>query len=495
MMTIPPKASATLTQKAHDSIILSLPLLIILIAGLIITEGNLTYTLDDPYIHLALARQIADGHYGLQAGAYAAPSSSIIWPFLLAPFSHFSWFEQAPLIINTASCLLTLSYIRAILEKTLETEIRLWHLLTIGLVANIYGLVFTGMEHNLQILLTCMTLYYVIMKPTSLWLALTIAIMPLIRYESLAISLPLGAYLTLRTNKWYLPAIAMAASLAAIIAFSLFLKSIGLEALPSSIMAKAGTGTWTGVLENISKNIHAHYLLPVIIGAGIAFHARRDRWLGISLMASAIAFYTLGKSGWYGRYETFFVIYAGLLCSPIFSLVSSPALRLFRFLYIFLLTCQTLFICTLTTPLASKNINDQQATMAKLAKWLAEPVAVNDLGLVALRSDQHVLDLWGLGSIEALRAQRSGLPPDWICDLMEKENVRVAMVYSHWFPEKPSCWSPVATLHTPGRRITAAGMSVSIYTTQPEAIPGLKRQLQAFSLANPKAGAMLDHEK
>ena len=46
-------------------------------------DGHLVYTLDDPYIHLAVAESILEGGYGINTGEYASPSSSILWPFLL----------------------------------------------------------------------------------------------------------------------------------------------------------------------------------------------------------------------------------------------------------------------------------------------------------------------------------------------------------------------------------------------------------------------------
>jgi hypothetical protein len=48
--------------------------------------GQFIYALDDPYIHLDLADQLArTGVYGVNEGQVAAPSSSILWPFLLIP--------------------------------------------------------------------------------------------------------------------------------------------------------------------------------------------------------------------------------------------------------------------------------------------------------------------------------------------------------------------------------------------------------------------------
>jgi hypothetical protein len=37
------------------------------------TRGHFSYSLDDPYIHLALAQQIIRGHYGLNPGEVSAP--------------------------------------------------------------------------------------------------------------------------------------------------------------------------------------------------------------------------------------------------------------------------------------------------------------------------------------------------------------------------------------------------------------------------------------
>lgn len=42
------------------------------------------YTLDDPYIHLSLAENLLRGHYGVNLDEVASPSSSILYPFLLA---------------------------------------------------------------------------------------------------------------------------------------------------------------------------------------------------------------------------------------------------------------------------------------------------------------------------------------------------------------------------------------------------------------------------
>ena len=53
--------------------------------------GQLMYTLDDPYIHLSLAENLLRGHYGVNLDEVASPSSSILYPFLLACALGAAW--------------------------------------------------------------------------------------------------------------------------------------------------------------------------------------------------------------------------------------------------------------------------------------------------------------------------------------------------------------------------------------------------------------------
>ena len=61
--------------------------LAVYVAVLHYNHGKFMFYTDDPYIHLALAQQIAHGHYGINVGEASSPSSSILWPFLIAPLT------------------------------------------------------------------------------------------------------------------------------------------------------------------------------------------------------------------------------------------------------------------------------------------------------------------------------------------------------------------------------------------------------------------------
>src|SRR5882672_6661262 len=103
-----------------------LPLLAALPAVVLVVQVHFTcgvvYSLDDPYIHLALARQILHGHYGINPGEFAAPSSSILWPFLLAPFAFTRLSEFLPLVINLGALVVAVWWF----ERWLETWLSPW---------------------------------------------------------------------------------------------------------------------------------------------------------------------------------------------------------------------------------------------------------------------------------------------------------------------------------------------------------------------------------
>src|SRR3954471_21493604 len=72
-----------------------------------VSEGHLVYALDDAYIHMAIAKNVALNHvWGVQAGSYSASSSSPLWTLLLAAwFRLFGISDVVPLIVNTTLAL------------------------------------------------------------------------------------------------------------------------------------------------------------------------------------------------------------------------------------------------------------------------------------------------------------------------------------------------------------------------------------------------------
>src|ERR1700761_238001 len=95
-----------------------------LAAILTLNHGMLVYSLDDAYIHLALAGRIWSGTYGINAHEISAPASSILWPFLLAPFSALPAvvYTLVPGLLNIAAACLTLRLLVGELRRALAAR-------------------------------------------------------------------------------------------------------------------------------------------------------------------------------------------------------------------------------------------------------------------------------------------------------------------------------------------------------------------------------------
>ena len=60
---------------------------VFLLVAVFLNGGVFEYPLDDVYIHLAMAEQIAAGGYAVNAGEDGSAASSPIYPLLLVPFA------------------------------------------------------------------------------------------------------------------------------------------------------------------------------------------------------------------------------------------------------------------------------------------------------------------------------------------------------------------------------------------------------------------------
>jgi hypothetical protein len=164
------------------------------------TGGHLIYALDDPYIHMAMARNVAlHGVWGVTASHFTSSSSSLLWTAgVAALFRAFGVHESIPLLLNVGFGILLLwLMVRYLAESTVRfSNAYLFMAATgIALVAPLPALVFAGQEHILHAL---MNLAFVACGAS--WLAqpgrampanaartlcAVATLLPLIRFESL----------------------------------------------------------------------------------------------------------------------------------------------------------------------------------------------------------------------------------------------------------------------------------------------------------------------
>lgn len=496
-------------------------------------DGMWIYSLDDPYIHLALAEQIARGWYGIEPGIASSPSSSILWPFLLAPFSGTAVFAYLPLFINLLVVLLTIDTVGRVVDTVIgigigaprlpEVILRSAAQLMALIGANLIPLSFTGMEHNFHIWLCALLIVsmaqLLLCERLPRWFVPVVILAVLIRYESLAVALPALALAAARRH--WKHALAGAAGIGLSMAgFSLFLISQGLEPLPASVLAKARFGVgaldprasfWFNIEQNLRSPLGVYFLalgffLFLLAALELLRYlaTRKAPSIRLQFAASGAAIAALhmafGQFGWGGRYEPYALL-SILLLLPL--ALHAPIRRLLRRSVLVPLLMMALILAPplrhytailRATPQAAANIYQQQFQMHRfVVEYLRAPVAVNDLGWVSFQNPYPVLDLWGLGSLEALRHRQAmyhgEIGPEWMDTLARENDIQLAMIYESWLPQ-PANWQRVARLYLGVPQVSAGDRVVSFYSIDPSDTQRLNDLLQAFQPSLP-AGVRL----
>lgn len=481
---------------------------LITIEVLSINKGVFLYSLDDAYIHLALGERISEGHYGINRGEYASPSSSIIWPLLLAPFANYDLYEGIPFALNLFAAALTI-WIYALIVELFSQR---WHwAIALGIVGaltictNVIGLVFTGMEHSLQLLCTALLALGMIKEHRSntltwpLWLGLILG--PLVRFENLAPSL-LACLVLLFKRRYKVSIVLAGAAVAGPLAFALYLDQLGLPPLPTSVLVKsklAGDPGGAAFYQTFLENIKIWPAPLVLVLAGyLLWGALRKHPTGtLDLWAAAVcgAHLFCGRFNWFSRYEIYAVA-VGLLVllyrlAAVRSQTSPPIFRLrsFSIIAIGALVFGALYILdTIDTPLASHDLYRQHYQLHRLRQhhWQG-PLAVNDLGLVAFRTDQKVIDLIGLGSFQAYQARAKGKHYQrWLANLSEQYPDLLIAVYRKWFKPLPQSWIKVGRIVFDGRRVVAQSNEVALFVTTRTTLPEARKSLRALAAGFPK---------
>lgn len=463
------------------------------VAILFLNSGHFTYTLDDPYIHLAMSENILSGHYGVNLNEFSAPSSSILWPLLLAPFSHMFFAEWMPFLINILSALATVYYFSKVLDRSIlvedakiKTILSAIYIILFILVTNLIGLIFTGMEHSLQVLLVVMITWGLISEieteKVGVWLAIAIVSAPLIRYENLAISAAALLYLFLRRH-YKLSVLLGGILILSMGSFSIFLSNLGLELFPTSVIAKSSVVAGNvNPLRVFINNIDSGRGILLVIGMlflmsyALLSNKNKAERLFSGCISMAICLHLfVGRIGWYNRYEiyiwTFEILAIIYLSKGMLANIIKENCRGNCVLKLIILSnacafliCASYILDLKTIPIASNNIYQQQYQIHRfVVDYYKKPVAVNDLGYVSFRNENYILDLWGLGSLEALKWRRGRGNSEWMNKMSKDKNVRLAIIYDNWFNKVPENWKKMGTLHLGRRRITAGQDEASFY--------------------------------
>jgi len=473
--------------------------------------GHFTYTLDDPYIHLALAQRIHGGHYGINPGEPSAPSSSILWPFLLAPAAGSALGEYLPLLIGiTAAAVTTVIFYKSIAELLFGPSsypnpfLISTFVLLLTLATNLVGLAFTGMEHSIQVVLAAAVALGLIREANTgrvrSWLLIAIVLGPLIRYESLAISVGAVVYLFVRGHR-RTALLSLIATLLPLALFSAFLVHLGLGPAPTSVLLKAPilapeqrAGLLSGLRTTLRDPTGVLLALAGVWMLSLALFSMRpaqEKALATSV-ALAIALHAVaGSYGAYHRWEPYIVTFVLLALlylerAPISGVLTRwPAPLITAVAVLWCVVVGSRYVFGLTTiPVAANNIYEQQYQMHRyVAEFERRAVAVNDLGYVSFGNGNYVLDVLGLGSPGPPVGEHS--LSKWVEGPVARQGIETAMLYDEWFADHPRTWRRIGVLHLSRPKITPAWEGVSFYATSAEAYPRVRRRVEAFRATLP----------
>jgi hypothetical protein len=452
-------------------------LAVVVVATLVRNDGTFTYAIDDPLIHLTIARNLARaGTFGVVPGAYESASSAPLWNLLLAPVLAVvadAWW--LPLVANVLAALWLL-WIVSDLPALARLGRRRRGVAAAALAAVALGLVpltMTGMEHTLHMALVAAFLVVLARRGSEregrrdlLWLVLLLATGTLLRFETGFVAVAAAIVLLVERplpqrarggRPWFTSAVLVAAAAVPALGFAAVNLAFGQYALPSSVVAKADVGRGrlpspSVVLGRVTEDRVLLLLLAVSVavlalawwGPGTTTVRRRaTRALTTALLAAALHL-VFADVGWFERYEAYLIggMLVGLaIVAP--ELRGWPSWRRWTIpaLCVVCLLRVPLFVMT---PLATTNTYSIQYQLGQLFEesYGGRGVALNDLGYVSWFHHGPVVDIIGLGSFEALQAKRDrDLDADRFAELADAADAEILAIYELYASLVPEGWS------------------------------------------------------
>ncbi len=408
------------------------------------TPGPFVYTLDDAYIHIAMAKNLArHGVFGVTRYAFSSTSSSLLWTLLLAAwYGVFGVHDLVPLILNIVFATLLLVFLYAMFFERVGH--RLWafiFLLVVLWAAPLPMLIFMGMEHVLQALVVIVFVYQSAKNIVALsegerikavWWAFGAVLVAAVRYEGLFVVLAVCCLL-LAHKKW--PAaigLGVVSALPALV-YGQVSVAHGAFWLPNSILLKGSMPRQNalnflryplislGVFPSIWLMLLASIEGLALTGEKVIALSKRQMILLIVFVAVSLLHIFSVTPGMFYRYEAYLVVMG---CCAVSAFLPQLAVKwnrrltkillpaVSRNLVLFLLGVSLIHragSALLDISPARKNIYEQQYQVGRFLRqfYQGQTVAANDIGAINYLADIRCLDVFGLGSIDVARMKRA----------------------------------------------------------------------------------------
>lgn len=520
--------------KKHWPLIIALGVLVtitvLLISSIRENQGHLVYALDDPYIHMSIAKSFAQhGVWGINKYWFTSSSSSLLWTLLLSLiYFLFGVNEVSPFILNLIFGTLVVFGVYLLLRKySLQPLFILIVLLTIIFFTPLPSLIFSGQEHTMHAVLTIPFVYLsakILLDEKSAFkeYILLLILAPLVttaRYEGLFLVLVVCTLFAART-RWVYSFLLGGLAIIPIAIYGVISITKGWYFLPNSVLLKGHTPSFSIIgmskffhdfSAQIAGNQHIFILLSVALLLFILqFTKQKTFWKDSGIMLAIFIATTLlhmlfARTGWFFRYEAYlvalgiFVIAIGMReylpekLSIVFDKSLIPKYVTIALLILIVISpLAKRGVLSLTRMLrATTNIYEQQYQMGLFLNqfYQGESVAANDIGAINYLADIKCFDLWGLGSLEIAKAKMDKrYTTRQIYDLAKQKEIKIAIVYDHWFEGYggiPPEWIKVGEWKI-SNNVVCGGDIVSFYAVNSSEVDNLIENLRAFSSHLPK---------
>lgn len=501
--SVPGVAKANKTFLKNSIILLSAIIAFVsLVSGCVIislhlNDGHFVYPLDDTYIHMTIARNLAlHGTWGMSPEVFSSASSSILYTLLLATVFYIGGVnELVPLCLNISAALLVIWYFYRIAQLRGASPAYFAFILVLLLGGvSLIPLTISGMEHTWQILIGVLFLYeagrYIETERRRLsWsLLLLSALTTMIRYEGIFL-VGIIAFLMLLKRQRLQSALTLVMGFLPILLFGLYSLSQGGYFLPNSLLLKGHTpelslsGLYMFCVGWMVKLIQEPHLLIVFTVLCFLFFLSLYRpgekwklenitvWILVPLF---IAHLTFAQTGWFYRYEAYLLAFS-FFAFMMMEKQMSAILTVWSVRYVSLRLKPVLVILAIpllvrggytmrNTPLAMNNIYSQQYQMAAFIHTFHPSLRViaNDIGAISYYNDLYLLDLFGLASRGVLDLKRSdNFNKEEIAALALRRKMQLALVYDYQ-EIIPDNWTKVGEW-TISNNVVCANSTVAAY--------------------------------
>jgi len=455
------------------SIVVYLVVIAVVVASIVRQNGLFIYALDDPYIHLNIAKNwVEKGIWSANNIGFTSTTSSPLWTLLLVGmFSLFGAHDLAALILTILSGIFLIVVVTWVAQtQRAGVLVTAACILAVSALAPLVFLTVSGMEHVLHAALTILFVFVFAQKLNKASLEIK-EIVPLFVLAAILVSVRLeGGFLVIsaigillfRRHFLYATILAIAGGLPVAISGGIAVYH-GWNILPNSILIKTVAYEGGSILADLTELINNQFVLVhgvavllVLVainlfflnkvrgGSSVTKHLEIPTKLFLAMSVLHVCFARIDY-----RYEAYLVAFGVV----IFSLhLGSPAVTKYlksveqRFPQGILAILGFALCLGLVAPRATsgitfaargaENIYHQHYQLALFfgSHYLNSTVGLNDIGAVGYFTNTKIVDLWGLADHEVGQLRIDGIyTQEALLRIAEERQIAAIAIFEDWF--------------------------------------------------------------